>query len=125
MTKDIVVAVITAIASISVAWITAQASAAKKVKESVGVIRCNKSENLHGQTLTTKRFIFTAQDCGGTLPDGSYVGTATRIYVCGGMDNFEILQPPNPGVEVNGLRPCGIPGHHMSDVGAAFFKAPQ
>lgn len=121
MVKAIVVALIGAIASVIVAWITST----KVVEESVGVIHCSKTENLYGQTVTNKRFIFTALDCGGMLPDTSYVGTVTRINVCGGMDNFEVLQPPNSGVEVNGLKPCGMPGNHLSDVGAAFFKAPK
>jgi len=56
-------------------------------------------------------FTFVAADCGGTLPDTTYVGFAKTTFVCGGAITFQILdagEAGGPGVYLySEFGPCG------------------
>lgn len=71
------------------------------------VIYCSKSGSLNGGAGSYS-ISFSASDCGGTLPDDSYIGAANRIDVSCGIIVFNIVDGPAPGVSFyseNG--PCG------------------
>lgn len=57
---------------------------------------------------------FTANDCGGTLPDSNYIGAAVTIQICGGLVEWSVFQPPTPGVYVYANGPCG--GYRFSAI---------
>lgn len=121
--KEIVITLIGAIASIAGAWIAAGEKANIVIKESIGVIRCEQAQDLGKEAVTDKLFSFKAEDCRGQLPDSSYVGFLGHTYICGGTDNVRVMQPPNPGVHVWGLKPsCG---NHPSEVSAIYIKVPK
>jgi hypothetical protein len=40
-----------------------------------------------------QHFTFTAAECGGTLPDKSYLGSLAKTEVCGSEESMQVLQP--------------------------------
>lgn len=52
-------------------------------------------------------FDFTADDCGGKLPDSNYVGTGVIFDICNGFITWRVNQAPNPGVSIYSPGPCG------------------
>ncbi|MES3031798.1 MAG: hypothetical protein V4699_00975 [Patescibacteria group bacterium] len=69
---------------------------------------------------------FTAANCGGTLPDSTYVGMAKNMAKDCGMISFNVIQAgetgylvPGPGVTIYGLGAC--PTNNYT-VGAVFIK---
>jgi len=72
-------------------------------------IVCKKYTELFGST--GGHFIsFSHSDCGGVLPDNTYIGVAKVININCGMSNFIVKDAPKPGVEVWALNPNGSTG---------------
>jgi len=72
-------------------------------------IFCKKYKNLFGST-GGYTISFSHSDCGGVLPDNSYIGVAKVININGGMSNFIVKDAPTPGVEFWALNPNGSSG---------------
>jgi hypothetical protein len=68
----------------------------------VDTIVCQKHGVFAGNTGSQSAY-FTAEDCGGQLPDEKYTGVGMSVGACGGITNWSVLQPgsgSNPGVNV-------------------------
>ena len=65
---------------------------------------------------------FTAGECGGTLPDATYVGAVSRFTSCNtvyGVWVMNVGEADGPGVTLRGYGGCNGP----AEISAIFFKA--
>jgi hypothetical protein len=66
--------------------------------------------------------VFTANECGGTLPDASYAGALSRFKVCYDVLGAQVMnagEPDGPGVVLRAGGGCTGP----AELSAIFFKA--
>ena len=64
---------------------------------------------------------FNANECGGTLPDASYVGTLSRMSICNEINGAAAMnsgEPDGPGVQLRTWGGCTGP----AEIVAVFFK---
>lgn len=59
-----------------------------------------------GQSVGSNTHSWTAGECGGTLPDERYVGTVSRVQVCGGAVTFVAAGDPSPEMSWFNGSPC-------------------
>lgn len=65
---------------------------------------------------------FNANECGGTLPDATYVGAVSRMSVCNDIIGAAVMnsgEPDGPGVQLRTWGGCTGP----AEIVAVFFKA--
>ncbi len=54
-------------------------------------IACQQAGSMHLTKSTAGTIYFTAADCGGILPDGTYFGAISKIWISGGTNTFEVV----------------------------------
>ena len=74
-----------------------------------------------GSTPTISPHAFTATECGGKLPDASYVGAVTRFSICNSVIAVQVMnagEPDGPGIVVRSWGGCTGP----AELAAIYYK---
>ncbi len=56
--------------------------------------------NLAGSGSGCYTINFSSSDCSGVFPDESYIGVTTSVFVSGGMNSFDVINAPAPGMRI-------------------------
>jgi hypothetical protein len=83
---------------------------ARNVPTNQGITNCILCQQIGSITggMGGYTFNFSAPDCGGTLPDSTYIGVGVIFDICGGLITWRIHQAPTPGVTIYSQGgPCG------------------